>query len=143
MTASAGPLPAHRLAKPSRLVLIVYWVCLFIGTHTPRDSGVDLTVTDKILHFGAYLGLAFLLALAWSLRRPLAARSYAIIAILLAAYGALDELLQIPVNRTCDPLDWLADVCGVAVGLALFLPLGRWLDVAQQRPPVGKAGIDP
>ena len=120
MTASAPTLPVHRFARSSRWVLLVYWAGLFIGTHTPTISGVDFSVTDKLLHFGAYFGLALLLALAWSLRRPLVLRSYAVMAALLAAYGALDELLQIPVGRHCDPLDWLADISGVTTGLTLF-----------------------
>ncbi len=120
MTTSAPPLPAHRFAKSSRLVLIVYWVCLAIGTHTPTTSIVDFSATDKVLHFGAYFGLTLLLVLAWSLRRPLAMRGYAVMASLLLAYGALDELLQIPVGRQCDALDWLADAAGAITGLALF-----------------------
>ena len=110
----------HRFAKPSLLVLIVYWTGLFIGTHTPRTSIVDFTVTDKVLHYAAYLGLTFLLALTWSLYRPFVARSYVAVLALLAAYGAVDELLQIPVGRHGDPLDWIADLCGVLSALALF-----------------------
>ena len=131
MTASALASPAHRFAKLSGLVLVVYWIGLFLGTHTPKVSGVDFSVMDKILHFGAYFGLSLLFALAWSLRRPLVARGYAVLAMLLLAYGALDELLQIPVGRHCDPLDWLADTCGVITGLALFWTAGRWLAAAR------------
>jgi VanZ family protein len=120
MTTTALPLPTHRFAKPAGYVLLVYWVCLFLGTHRPKDSGVDFSMSDKILHFGAYFGLALLLALAWSLRRPLTIRSYAVMSLLLMAYGAMDELLQIPVGRHCDPLDWLADTGGVIAGLTLF-----------------------
>jgi VanZ family protein len=34
-------------------------------------------------------------------------------------YGALDELLQIPVGRHCDLWDWVADMGGVAAVLAV------------------------
>jgi VanZ family protein len=45
-----------------------------------------------------------------------------------ASYGALDELSQlIPiVHRSCDLLDWIADMTGAAVGLAVFASLAQF-----------------
>jgi VanZ family protein len=39
-------------------------------------------------------------------------------------YGAIDELLQIPVGRVCSLGDWLADAAGVATVVALAVVFG-------------------
>jgi len=103
------------------LALVGYWLALFIATHIPEpESLMPQKVSDKWLHFGAYFGLAVLLSGFYSIRTNTSFKSRAIIpGAILLAYGIADELLQIPVNRTCDVLDWLADSAGVIAGVGL------------------------
>ena len=81
-------------------------------------------MSDTHAHFAAYAGLAALLL--WSLHLTnLSSRAAAwwVVAIGLV-YGALDELLQIPVNRVCSMQDWLADATGVMTVVSLFVVAG-------------------
>ncbi|MBK9519708.1 MAG: VanZ family protein [Anaeromyxobacter sp.] len=73
---------------------------------------------DKLLHAGAYLVLAALLALGLRHATGLGPRRAALVAVLLASlYGVSDEVHQsfVP-NRTADVADWVADVAGAVVG---------------------------
>ena len=97
-----------------------YWVALFVGTHLPRTPRIEVSVNDKILHLGAYAGLAFLICLGtarsgiWTLRKVI------IILAAASAYGVFDELTQTLVGRDCDFMDWLADTIGAGIGIACF-----------------------
>jgi VanZ family protein len=109
-------LPRRRLFGS---VLAVYWLGIFIATHSPGQPEILNQVSDKSLHWAAYCGLAILYSL-WSSTRykfsiGWVCRSF----LILASYGIADELLQIPVNRHCDFLDWLADIGGILVGLCI------------------------
>jgi VanZ family protein len=110
------------------LLLVFYWIALFVGTHVPRPT-VDLGgFNDKFLHFGAYAGLAFLLA--WSLAgfRP-TIRVILSVILIVAVYGMLDELTQLLIPARSGELgDWGADIAGCMVGLAAYsitLPCAR------------------
>lgn len=112
------------------VVLVVYWLALFIGTHSPIDPNVALPGNDKTMHFLAYLGLAFLFGLFLILKERCARsgenaepRRFPFVgaAILLGVYGAFDELTQPLVGRTTDHYDWLADAVGILVGLTLIV----------------------
>ena len=101
--------------------LAVYWVAIFIATHVPTPDVIDLTqVSDKTLHYGTYAGLGLLLSASvaalggWTVRRAAA------VLLIVAAYGVVDELLQIPVNRQADVGDWQADLVGGLTGVAAF-----------------------
>ncbi len=99
--------------------LILYWLALFVGTHVPLSVGNVGGHGDKLVHWVSYAGLAFLCGLAVSLHRPLSWRAWLLLAAALAAYAAVDELLQIPVpGRYGDPWDWVADLVGILPGLA-------------------------
>jgi len=144
MTSNSSKLPlmvyrfAHRSSAVMMTVLIIYWLALFLGTHAPITSRVVPPISDKLLHFGAYTGLAVLCAANVWIFRPLNFRSLAVVFVVLACYGIVDELLQIPVGRHCDINDWYADLKGVAVGLALsfgfvtILRVERFRDVGEQ-----------
>ncbi len=93
--------PLGRIGFPARLISFV------IGS-------------DKLAHFGAYAGLAFLLTLWISASRMLRVKQYLWLFAFVAVYGVVDELLQAPVGRTVDPLDCLADWTGAAAGLVVF-----------------------
>ena len=101
--------------------LVVYWLTLFVGTHTrPADLPVSVLDFDKALHAGAYFVLASLLLVAWrrtGARFGLAGRLA--IATVVLAYGVVDELTQPYFGRSCDLLDWVADALGVGLAVAL------------------------
>ena len=114
------------------LALVVFWVSVFISTHVPSPDLGDLPKhSDKFMHFVAYACLSFLLGLWRAAWRPMTFRDYATVFGITAAYGVVDELLQaIPIlNRSCDPVDALADWCGSLIGLVLVfaaLRIYRW-----------------
>ena len=98
----------------------VYWLAIFVGTHLPQGVQGIGRVNDKLLHFGAYAGLAFLLAAALTTLRL---RRGAILLPLTTAavYGCVDELSQIAVpGRHAEVTDWAADVSGAGVGVLAF-----------------------
>jgi VanZ family protein len=118
--------------------LACYWIAMFIGTHVPMPKLPDLPKSsDKWMHFGAYAGLAFLLATWTSFRHrhdaddtgaittgrlfaPLSVWTYALLFAATLVYAIADELLQIPVNRHAEVRDFLADMIGSAIGLGSF-----------------------
>jgi VanZ family protein len=98
---------------------IGYWLMLFTGTHLPRVPKAFAEQSDKVLHLAGYGGLAAVL-LFWRLSRgPVGLRSLALLWIVIACYGAFDEVTQPIVGRFCDFGDWVADVTGAAVALAI------------------------
>jgi VanZ family protein len=125
----------NRLHTASAVLLAGYWLALFAGTHIQQTPQVILSLapSDKWLHFGAYAGLAFLIALNWRQRRAFGWRQWTAALVLLAAFGALDELTQMPVGRDCDVFDWIADLEGSLVGLVVFLALAALWQWARRR----------
>ncbi len=117
-----APAAATRWRPVALVVLLAYWGALIIGTHIPRPPRVvfAFSASDKMLHWTAYAGLAFLCSWYVSLRRSLTWRDRLGMLAGLALFGALDEITQIPVGRDCDLLDWTADVIGISCGLAAF-----------------------
>lgn len=108
------------IAAPS--LLIAYWIGMFAVTHIPLSSSIPSPAHwDKVVHIVLYAGLAFLLACTAAARfrsTPLLLFGSAAAATM---YGGIDELSQIPVGRTAELTDWLADVVGVMVGISAFL----------------------
>lgn len=105
--------------------LVVYWVLLFASTHTPASrlpSEPPFPYADKAVHLIGYAGLAFVAAAAWTWRRTLFARDYAVLFVAVSVYGALDEVSQmIPgIERNADVVDWAADTLGAGIGLCAF-----------------------
>lgn len=121
--------PEDRWTRAVSFVLAVYWLALFAGTHSPIDPNLVLPGDDKTKHFLGYSGLAFLFGFFLTLRRRRSrssgARRFPFVgaALLLALYGAFDELTQPLVGRTTDRYDWLADAAGILVGLTLIVSL--------------------
>ena len=116
------PEGTHRWKKATGALLVCYWLALFLGTHMPHPPQ-SIVASDKSLHFAAYAGLAFLVSSNWLLRRALDWRQRIRIFVLLAAFGVIDEITQIPVGRQCDLFDWIADVLGILAGSLLFLAI--------------------
>lgn len=113
----------------SRRRFVYYWLptaawmaLILVGTSLPRVPVPGVTGGDKLAHLVAYGGLGVLLMRALGCAVGMTGR-YGI-AITLAvggAFGALDELHQIPLpGRGADARDWLADLIGLALGAGLM-----------------------
>jgi len=123
----------------SGIMLLVYWILLFLGTHLPSiDVGVAAPHHDKFLHVTAFTGLAVLLSWFVLGLKPVTKRSCFIILAVLLSYGAFDELTQLEVTgRTTDIWDFCADVLGSVLGLSCYLTattVVRGLISQQSRP---------
>jgi VanZ family protein len=113
------------------VLLVIYWGLLFTGTHLPRVPMPPLgSHTDKVMHFTAFAGLAFLLAWALPARRSGRWRSNHVVlaAVIAVLYAFFDEATQglVP-GRSPDWWDIAADVAGVAAGLTFYVLIRRLL----------------
>ena len=70
--------------------------------------------SDKLVHLAAFAALAFPLARTNRV-------SLLLIFIGASAFGGLIELIQPTFNRSADLNDWIADILGVMLGIALGL----------------------
>ncbi len=109
-------------------LLVVYWIGLAIGTHTPVSAVqvVTTSVSDKTIHFYAYAGLGFLAA--WAVTRLWGRRAVlALVAVVVVIlFGAVDELTQPLVHRQCDFYDWVADTLGAILGALMYVTIS-WM----------------
>jgi len=120
--------------KPIRTVILwvvlgLYWPSLFICTHIPRPPHLQIYGHDVTLHLLAYFILTLLVWLVrYGSERPVPwqTKPYWTI-VLLAIYGAVDELSQMLVGRHGDFYDWLSDMAGVLLGLILLFLIRRCL----------------
>lgn len=109
--------------KKLLLIAAIGWtIIMFIGCSWPGESVPEsLSNSDKLTHIGIFAAFGFL----WRLTGQSTAK------VLLAGilYGVLIEIWQgiMPINRSCDLADAVADAAGVCIGLLLALPLGRYL----------------
>jgi len=129
-----------------RRAWLTYWAVLFVVMHVPVPERIvpTLHVSDKVIHFLAYLVLTIVGGIAVCVRgrrdgvgqgssgagaagsagRAVACRRLlALWAGVYVAYAAVDEWLQQFVNRTTSLTDWYADVAGVATGTLMLLLL--------------------
>ena len=129
------PTPATALRR-MRVVLLLYWIALALGTHWPDlDLGVDLPQAgvwqaNKIMHAGAFAGLCLLLIAARPLGRRVGDAANALAACLIAAgYSVVDEYTQVYVGRNASIADAVANLLGI---LSMYLivigaaPTRRW-----------------
>ena len=116
--------------KTAACVLVLYWPGLFVLTHIPIPHVVqEADVSDKNLHFLAYLILTFLIWSAVSGDRKVIWRRAApwMVLFVILMYGILDEWLQNYVaGRSCDVRDFLMDLAGTLAGLILSSFLTFW-----------------
>jgi VanZ family protein len=109
------------LARPLAALSAAYGLVLLLATHYPKPEdllGPD-PPSDKMLHFLAYGLLGLLAAAALAAAGRWSPGSVASLAVGLAIFAALDELTQPAFGRTAEPLDWVWDLIGLAVGIAL------------------------
>lgn len=118
-----------RRQKITIAALVSYWIALAVLAHIPIPQLVyRAQVSDKWLHFLAYLNLVFLLWFSISPDSQVSWRRWLVWLVFFAtaAYGGLDELLQPYVGRTGDVGDFLANVAGASTGLIMLTFLAFW-----------------
>ena len=99
---------------------IIIAVVIGLATLTPVDELPAVSGSDKLYHFISFA----ILTLPIAVIRPKALR---VILILSVGYGGAIEVLQPLVNRNCELTDFLADVGGVALGMAMSKAFVRLL----------------
>jgi len=113
------------MPRTYRLLAALYAVAVIALSSWPGVSlpNIGTGHLDKILHFGQYLVLAFLVARGWglSLPRRWGARNVVLVIVLLL-FAAADEYHQgwIP-GRDPDRHDFLADAIGILIGFVIGL----------------------
>jgi VanZ family protein len=142
----AGPQPSRRrmpfVTLLTLMILALYWGAMFYGTHTRLPPGILPGNSDKYAHLGAYAGLGALLLAVRATRGNYPWSSVAGRWLVLACYGAFDELTQLLVNRNADVMDWLADIAGSALGLGI-VNLFVWLFRRPSPPSEGVLALKP
>ena len=129
--------PPSRAIANCRLLLILYWLAMAVGSHWPRLELNAISLPfglDKWLHFTAYTGLVWLLSMTGWLRVIPAGRlrGWCLPASFIAlVYSWIDESTQyfIP-GRYIDPGDVLASDLGVLLGT--LLAIWTWRHLSQR-----------
>lgn len=102
------------------LVLVIYWIALFTGTHIPSPPQVRMPYADKVQHFLAFFGLSMLLC--WAIptaRRP--GRKVALVLLIAISYAAFDEWSQRFTSvRMVDINDFYTNTAGILTGTACY-----------------------
>ena len=100
-----------------RWLAIAWTITMLIGCLTPHDQVPDelMTWNDKFLHIAIF----FLFAVLWLLA------GFRVFSVILAGLfvGALIEVLQyiLPINRSADWFDLVADMVGTVIGVGVVL----------------------
>ena len=128
------PLPRH-VRTVFAVCFWAYGLFLMIATHAPADdvqfivraADYGLLDPDKLLHMAAYGVLGLLAALAYGGRWQTTLSAAIALFVLLAVWGAADEVTQPLFGRLADMNDWVCDLVGGAIGLAAGFAASRWL----------------
>ena len=93
-------------------------------------------MNDKVEHLLAYFGLSFLLYLTLLFqKKSIILKNYAVLFTFLAvfAYGIMDEVHQLLIpGRSCELLDFLADMFGGVVGIVVLKILIKFYKYQEQ-----------
>ena len=128
MTSAGNPL--RRLVD---CFTLAYACILELATHWPYDPAAYLRIvlrterppSDKTLHFVAYAILAGLLWACARLRGMASLRATLTVMGVVAVWAAVDEVTQPFFYRAAEPLDWVYDMMGAAIGCAIAAVLDR------------------
>ncbi|MDD5134286.1 MAG: VanZ family protein [Phycisphaerae bacterium] len=109
-----------RAQKLFLYILVFYWLSLLVATHIPVPIWVGkMEVSDKAMHFVAYMVLAFLMWFGTSFEKKADWRTLRpwLLTTIILVYGIADEFLQQFVNRSATLEDFTADVLGAAAAM--------------------------
>lgn len=116
------------------VVLVIYWIGLFTGTHMPSPPSLGIRVGDKVQHFSAFFGLATLLYWVVPARRNVL-RKIGIVLVVAITYAAFDEWTQrFSPRRTVDIRDFFTNVSGIMTATLVYvLSRAIWLRFRRYR----------
>ncbi len=115
--------------KVTVALLAIYWPVFFIFAHIPFPDKIRAAgVSDKGLHFLAYMVLTFLL---WFSLRPNDRARWRdcwpwLVLVIVLLYALVDEATQGLIGRSCDVRDVIADAVGAVGALVLVSLSGFW-----------------
>ena len=115
--------------KLSVTLLVLYWPTIFVITHIPIPRMVTQSqVSDKAIHFIAYLALIFLWWFAVSPYKKVRWGKALVwwTLVVMVWYSATDEWLQSIVGRNADVYDFFANLAGALSGLVLLSIFSFW-----------------
>jgi VanZ family protein len=118
-----------RRHKVGIVSLLIYWPTIFVLTHIPIPPLVRMAgVSDKALHFIAYMVLAVLVWFSVHPYQKVNWRSAAVwwILFVMVLYGVIDEWLQGYMGRGADVKDFLANLSGTLTGLIILSLISFW-----------------
>ncbi len=121
-----GLILRHKLAI---IGLVFYWPFIFILTHIPVPGMVRTAqVSDKMMHFLAYMVLTFFLWVAISPLKKVNWLSWSawITVGIALLYGGLDEYFQGFVGRNTSLTDFAANASGVLVCMVILTFFNLW-----------------
>lgn len=114
----------------------IYAAILVSATHYPKPQ--DLLganpPSDKLLHLIAYGLLGVVTAAAASVRGGWNGSRLTLCVLVLAVFAALDEVTQPLFGRAVEFADWVADLAGLAIGVAAVVVWTRWRDTPREAP---------
>ena len=107
------------LARMLAVVTLGYTLVLVWATHYPKPELLlgPSAPSDKTLHFIAYGVLAALVTGTLAVARRRTLLRSAMLPAGLATFAVVDEITQPFFNRHADPIDWVYDCLGIAIGL--------------------------
>lgn len=105
---------------------------IFLASSRERVAGVDISMSDKVVHFCVYGLLATLVC-----RLGRGWRGAAIALVAASLYGASDEWHQSMVpGRAAELADWVADTLGAATAVALYTGWAAYRNLLER--PLGR-----
>ena len=113
----------------------------FVMTHLPPGDVPHFRASDKTLHFLSYGFLSGCFYLTLWIGGMSVRRAGLMVLFITATFGVFDEILQAPVGRDPELLDWVADVSAAIVAVTC-LSLLRVVLRKSDKPPVAPAPGD-
>lgn len=116
------------------VLLAIYWLAIFLGTHLPATADFTPHVNDKAKHFWAFFLLGGLLC--YVTNSPRLFTRFLTIGVVGTVYAALDEITQglVP-GRVPDVADFLTDALGLWTAIGLYVAAKlvhlRWMAEAR------------
>ena len=133
--------PTPTLRRTAWTLTAFYAGFHFVMTHIPPPNVPGYHVSDKTLHFLSYGFLSGCCYLALWLSGMSIRRTALMVLFCTAAFGVFDEILQAPIGRDPELMDWVADVSAAVVAVTCF-SIVRLVLAKTGRSPVSPAGAE-